>query len=85
MFVADQLSLRLVPDELWALAEPLIPKFRPRPQGGGFVVARGSSHGAGPELTGRVEERGAQVLQQPEAVAARVTPRLCRAMLGSRW
>ena len=35
MFVADQLSLRLVPDELWALAEPLIPKFRPRPQGGG--------------------------------------------------
>ena len=35
MFVAVQLSLRLVPDELWALAEPLIPKFRPRPQGGG--------------------------------------------------
>ena len=35
MFVADQLSLRLVPDELWALAELLIPKFRPRPQGGG--------------------------------------------------
>ena len=35
MFVADQLSLRLVPDELWALAEPLIPEFRPRPQGGG--------------------------------------------------
>jgi len=33
VFVADQLSLRLVPDELWALAEPLIPKFRPRPQG----------------------------------------------------
>ena len=33
--MADQLSLRLVPDELWALAEPLIPKFRPRPQGGG--------------------------------------------------
>ena len=35
MLVADQLSLRLVPDELWALAEPLIPEFRPRPQGGG--------------------------------------------------
>ena len=33
--MADQLSLRLVPDELWTLAEPLIPKFRPRPQGGG--------------------------------------------------
>jgi transposase len=33
--VADQLTLRLVPDELWALAEPLIPKFRPRPRGGG--------------------------------------------------
>jgi transposase len=35
VFVADQLSLRLVPDELWALAEPLIPEFQPRPQGGG--------------------------------------------------
>lgn len=33
--VADQLPLRLVPDELWALVEPLIPRFRPRPQGGG--------------------------------------------------
>ena len=29
------MSLRLVPDELWALAEPLIPKFKARPQGGG--------------------------------------------------
>ncbi|MFI9006804.1 IS5 family transposase [Actinosynnema sp. NPDC053489] len=29
------MSLRLVPDELWALAEPLIPRFRQRPQGGG--------------------------------------------------
>lgn len=31
----DSLSLRLVPDELWALVEPLIPSFQPRPQGGG--------------------------------------------------
>lgn len=29
------LSRRLVPDELWALAEPLIPSFAARPQGGG--------------------------------------------------
>jgi transposase len=33
--VVDRLSLRLVPDELWALAEPLIPEFEPRQQGGG--------------------------------------------------
>jgi transposase len=32
--VVDRLSLRFVPDELWALAEPLIPAFEPRPQGG---------------------------------------------------
>lgn len=31
----DDLSRRLVPDELWALAEPLIPQFALRPQGGG--------------------------------------------------
>src|SRR6476646_9765248 len=31
----DRWSLRLVPDELWALVEPLIPRFEPRPQGGG--------------------------------------------------
>ena len=29
------MSLRLVPDELWASVEPLIPKFKARPQGGG--------------------------------------------------
>ena len=33
--MVDRLSLRLVPDELWALVEPLIPGFKPRPQGGG--------------------------------------------------
>lgn len=32
--MADRLSLRLVPDELWALVEPLIPEFEPRPHGG---------------------------------------------------
>jgi len=31
----DALSLRLVPDELWELVEPLLPEFRARPQGGG--------------------------------------------------
>lgn len=31
----DRLSQRLVPDELWALVQPLIPQFTPRPQGGG--------------------------------------------------
>jgi transposase len=29
------LALRLVSDELWELAEPLIPRYRPRRQGGG--------------------------------------------------
>lgn len=29
------MSLRLVPDELWALVEPVMPTFKPRPQGGG--------------------------------------------------
>jgi transposase len=33
--VTDQLSLRLVPDELWELVRPHLPAFRPRPQGGG--------------------------------------------------
>jgi hypothetical protein len=33
--VVDRLSLRLVPDELWALAEPLIPVFEPRPHRSG--------------------------------------------------
>jgi transposase len=33
--VVDDLSRRLVPDELWAMVGPLIPGFEPRPQGGG--------------------------------------------------
>ncbi len=33
--MTDQLSLRLVPDELWELVQPHLPAFRPRPQGGG--------------------------------------------------
>ncbi len=33
--VTDSLSRRLVPDELWALVEPLIPSAKVRPQGGG--------------------------------------------------
>ncbi len=35
----DRLSQRLVPDELWALVGPLIPRFTPRPQGGGTAPA----------------------------------------------
>ncbi|MGW7080812.1 transposase [Streptomyces sp. NPDC054871] len=31
----NDLSRRLVPDELWALAAPLLPAFAPRAQGGG--------------------------------------------------
>ncbi|WP_374113487.1 IS5 family transposase [Frankia sp. AgB1.8] len=31
----DRLALRLVPDELWELVEPLVPGFTPREQGGG--------------------------------------------------
>ena len=31
----DKLALRLVPDELWKLVAPLIPRFTPRRQGGG--------------------------------------------------
>jgi transposase len=33
--VDEALARRLVPDELWAIVEPLIPPFAPRPQGGG--------------------------------------------------
>ncbi len=33
--MVDELSRRLVPDELWALAEPLLPRFTARKQGGG--------------------------------------------------
>jgi len=35
--VVDELSLRLVPDALWEIAEPLIPRFAARPQGGAPV------------------------------------------------
>ena len=35
--VSSDLGLRLVPDELWAIVEPLIPEFTPRWQGGGTV------------------------------------------------
>lgn len=34
-FVVDDLSLRLVPDALWEMVEPLVPQFAVRPQGGG--------------------------------------------------
>ena len=34
--MVDELSRRLVPDELWALVEPLIPPAKTRPQGGGM-------------------------------------------------
>jgi len=34
--MVDELSRRLVPDELWALVEPLIPAAKTRPQGGGM-------------------------------------------------
>ncbi|CAI7979716.1 hypothetical protein FRAHR75_680056 [Frankia sp. Hr75.2] len=30
----DRLALRLVPDDLWELVEPLLPAFGPRRQGG---------------------------------------------------
>ncbi|KSZ55919.1 transposase [Rhodococcus pyridinivorans KG-16] len=33
--MVDALSLQLVPDALWEIAEPLLPGFSPRPQGGG--------------------------------------------------
>ncbi|MEV6335215.1 hypothetical protein AB0M12_10920 [Nocardia vinacea] len=33
--MTEELSKRLVPDELWVLAEPLLPKFTPRAQGAG--------------------------------------------------
>ena len=33
--MVDELSLRLVPDALWEIVEPLIPRFAARPQGGG--------------------------------------------------
>ncbi|MFM9369986.1 transposase [Streptomyces sp. Da 82-17] len=35
----EALANRLVPDELWAVAEPLMPAPRPRTQGGGRSAA----------------------------------------------
>src|SRR5882757_11031114 len=35
--MAVDLARDLVPDGLWKIAAPLIPPFRPRPQGGGTV------------------------------------------------
>ncbi|MFI6574022.1 hypothetical protein [Nocardia fluminea] len=35
--MTDKLSLRLVPDELSELVEPLLPVFTPRRQGGGIA------------------------------------------------
>ncbi len=35
LVVVDVLSQRLVPDGLWALVKPLLPRFEPRAQGGG--------------------------------------------------
>ncbi|MFF0523307.1 transposase [Actinomadura nitritigenes] len=36
--MSSDLALRLVPDELWEFAEPLVPAFRPRRQGGGTAA-----------------------------------------------
>lgn len=33
--MVNDLSLRLVPDALWEMVEPLVPQFTVRPQGGG--------------------------------------------------
>ncbi|MGW9133956.1 transposase [Streptomyces sp. NPDC055681] len=33
--MGGDLSQRLVPDDLWAMVEPVLPFFRSRPQGGG--------------------------------------------------
>ena len=33
--MVNELSLRLVPDVFWEIAEPFVPEFDPRPQGGG--------------------------------------------------
>ena len=37
--MVDELSLRLVPDALWEIVEPSIPRFVARPQGGGSAPA----------------------------------------------
>ena len=33
--MGSSLAPRLVPDDLWKLVEPLLPRFETRPQGGG--------------------------------------------------
>lgn len=35
----EALAQRLVPDEMWAAARPLLPALPPRPQGGGRAAA----------------------------------------------
>ncbi|NIJ11453.1 transposase [Saccharomonospora amisosensis] len=39
--MGDRFAKRLVPDELWVLVEPLIPRFKRRPQGGGTAPVDG--------------------------------------------
>jgi transposase len=36
--MSDDLSVKLVPDGLWELVAPLVPRFAPRPQGGGTAA-----------------------------------------------
>jgi transposase len=37
--VGNELSLRLVPDAFWEIADSVLPEFDPRPQGGGTAPA----------------------------------------------
>ena len=74
--MVDRLSLRLVPDELWALVEALIPEFQARPQGGGtapfparavftaivYVLTSGTTFSAGEEISYNLKAQGRAVL-----------------------